>query len=283
MIALGIDIGGTTVKAAGVQDDKVAWTGKSARYARPGREQLVGAIRQACAQLAGPIGAAGLCVPGILDHAKEHVIRATNVPGLERVPLRQLLERAGNVSDFRPIIVNDANATAYDIWSTRKPAGRLLVVAIGTGVGGAVLDDGRPLFVDGDSPGHIGQLDISLEGEPLIAPDGGLGGVEAYLGAAALRARYGPDPASKLKPGDPAFGALVRVLRICHALYRPHHICLAGGVGIRLSRLLREVRQAVADDLTNIARPDWTLSTGESDFHAALGAARIAQSESWPK
>jgi hypothetical protein len=69
---------------------------------------------------------------------------------------------------------------------------------------------------------------------------------------------------------------LVRTIRIAHALFRPHHVVLAGGVGTRLGRLVDELRSAVNQDLTRIARPEWTLSVGESDFHNAAGAARAA-------
>jgi hypothetical protein len=69
---------------------------------------------------------------------------------------------------------------------------------------------------------------------------------------------------------------LVRAIRIAHAMFRPHHVCLAGGVGIRLGRIVPDLRAVIADHLTHIARPEWTFSVGNSDFHAAQGAARLA-------
>jgi glucokinase len=281
-ISLGIDIGGTTVKAAATQGDTVLWTRRSARYVRPTGEQLADAIRQACAQIEHPIARVGLCAPGLLDEARERVIIATNMPGLVGVRLRDLIEPVTGALEARPIVVNDANATAFDVYFVRRPAGRLLLIAIGTGVGMAVLDDGIPLFVEGESPGHIGQIDVSIEGDPVIGPDGGRGGLEGYLGSGALRSRYGPDPPSKIRVGDTAFRALARAIRICHAIYRPHHVCLAGGAGIRLAHLVEPLRAAIQMDLTAIARANWTLFTGDSDFHAAAGAARIAAGGTWP-
>jgi hypothetical protein len=84
-----------------------------------------------------------------------------------------------------------------------------------------------------------------------------------------------------MRPGHVPFRALVRVIRICHAIYRPHHVYLAGGTGIRLGHLLESLKKAVDAELTNIARKEWTLFVAESDFHAAVGAARIAASGSW--
>lgn len=282
-ISLGIDIGGTTVKAAALRGGQVVWTARSDRYSRPGPEQVIAAVRQACTQLEGPANSVGLCVPGLLDEAKQTVAISANVPGLIGLPLRDVVSQAAGATAAAPLIVNDANATAFDIFTTRKLTGRLLVIAIGTGVGAAVLDDGKPLFVDGESPGHIGQVDVSLDGPIVIGPDGGRGGLEGYVGTAALRARYGPDAAARIRPGDPPFRALVRILRICHAIYRPLHVCLAGGTGIRLAHLLDPLKRATDVELTMIARKDWKLTAADHDHHAAAGAARIAAGGAWPR
>lgn len=282
-ISLGIDIGGTTVKSAALRGDQVLWTGRSERYSRPAAEQVISAVRQACQQLDQAPTAVGLCVPGLLDEAKETVAISANIPGLIGFPLRELVSRATGTSALQPVVANDANATAYDIYCTLKLSGRLLVLAIGTGVGASVMDDGKPLFVDGESPGHVGQVDVSLDGPMVIGPDGGRGGLEGYIGTAALRARYGHDAAARIRPGDPPFRALVRIIRICHAIYRPLHVCLAGGTGIRLGHLLEPLKRATEVELTIVARKDWKLMVADSDFHAASGAARIAASGSWPR
>ena len=280
-ISLGLDVGGSTVKAAALQSGNIVWTTRTSIYSRPGVQTLINALGEVTARLNGPVTHVGLCVPGLLDDKHERITYAANLPGLSELPLRELVRRAMGTDEFSLSIVNDANATGYDIYSIRRPVGRLLVLAIGTGVGPSVLDEGKPLYVEGDSAGHLGQLDISLDDPAPVAPDGGRGGLEAYIGGGALAARYGEDPASQIRPGHPAFRALVRLVRICHAFYRPHHVCLAGGTGIRLARLLPELRTAVEDHLTSLARPGWTFFCGDSDFHAARGAARIAVNSQW--
>src|SRR5207248_3340043 len=154
----------------------------------------------------------------------------------------------------------------YDIFASNHLKGRLLSLALGTGVGAAVIDDGIPLMVDGESPGHIGQVDVSIEGEPVIGPDGGRGSLEGYIGVPALVKKYGievPEILSRLGPDDAAIKALARAIRICHAMYCPHHVALTGGLGIRMKRLLPVIRDLVEKDLTKIARPGWTLITGD--------------------
>lgn len=278
MNSVGIDIGGTSVKLAFLADGNAKWTGQSAFYTRPTTEQLVEALKDAAKGRLTHAHVAGLCVPGLLDKTTRIVTLAVNVPGLMNIKLDDLIERAFAKRVAKIEIINDAVAAAYDIYESRELTGRLLCLALGTGVGIAVLDDGEPLHVDGASPGHIGQCDVSIEAEPVIGPDGGAGSLEGYLGVPALEKRYGRMESffRSAKPDDAPIKALVRAIRICHAIYRPHHVFLTGGVGTRMKHLIDPIKRAVDTNLTSIARKDWTLAAGEHDFHAATGAARLA-------
>jgi glucokinase len=276
VLRIGIDIGGSSVKAAALRGEAVEWTARSGTYSRPDRAALDRAIAEALARLAGRPDAVGVCVPGLLDESRTRVAHSVNVPGLSGVPLADLLARVGAAR--APTVSSDANAAACDIYQGRRLTGRLLALVIGTGVGASVIDEAGLLRVDDDSPGHLGQCDVSLEGEPVIGPDGGAGSLEGYLGVPALAARYGSveNAFREMKAGDPPMRALARVIRIVHAIYRPHHVCLAGGIGIRLAPLLPALRDATNERVTRIARHDWTLTAGDNDFHAAVGAARLA-------
>ncbi|MGE5608414.1 MAG: ROK family protein [Bacillota bacterium] len=279
MSYLGIDIGGSSVKMAAVEEGQVLWTGQSERYERPDTQELARALREAAGGRATRAEGVGLCVPGLLDESRQAVALSVNVPGLNGVNLSVLIGMALGEGLGRVRVVSDAIATGYDLWYQRQLEGRLLVLALGTGIGAAVLNEGEPLYVDGESPGHIGQMDVSIEGDPVIGPDGGAGSLEGYLGTAALMARYGKDVGSIVKGfrGDEVpMRALARAIRIAHAIYRPAHVALAGGIGIRLGHVLPTLRQVIETNLTSVARAGWTLTVGDSDHHAAMGAARMA-------
>jgi predicted NBD/HSP70 family sugar kinase len=288
MFALGIDVGGGSVKAAALRDGRLISTSRSPAYHRPTLAQLGDAVRAAVNGLGGVANfdAVGLCVPGLLDDARQRVVQSVNVPGLSGVVLADFLAQNLDVSPqaFSQLDpMTDAQATADDIYHSFSLKGRLFALVVGTGVGAAVMDESGPLCVDGGSPGHFGQLDVSLEGPagPLVlGPDGGAGSLEGYIGAHALERAYGPgltDPPSRILADDPPIRALARAIRIAHAIYRPHHVYLAGGLGIRLGHLLAPLRRRIETHLTHVARPDWTFATGTHDHHAAVGAARAAQ------
>ncbi len=278
MIALGIDVGGSSVKLAAVQDEELLWIAQSATYDNPTRAELAGAIRGTLKTELPREVAAGICVPGVREKGKHVVIQSVNIPTLNGLDLDDLIADAIGAAS-RITVTTDAVANGYDIYAANQLKGRLVSLALGTGVGMAVLDDGAPLMVDGESPGHIGQVDCSIEGEPVIGPDGGRGSLEGYIGVPALTKKYGTDIPEILKtlgPDDPALKALARAIRICHGIYCPDHVALTGGLGIRMGHLLPVIRELVEKDLTRIARKGWTLITGTDDFHAARGVARMA-------
>jgi predicted NBD/HSP70 family sugar kinase len=282
MTSLGIDVGGSSVKLASIdKNGQTLWQTQSDTYAQPTRDQLAAVIRKAIAGRLEAGGSVGICVPGTRDLAKRTVIQSVNLPALNGLQLDELVAESVGVLPSHIEIMTDANATGVDVYLVNNLKGRLCCLALGTGIGAAVIDDGAvPLFVDGESPGHIGQIDVSIEGEPVIGPDGGAGSLEGYLGSPAIVKRYGPDMAKNLAsfgPHDPPMKALARAIRICHAMYCPDHVALTGGIGIRMKHLLPVIRQMVERDLTRIARPGWTLLCGTDEFHAAKGAAKYAR------
>ena len=282
MPLLGIDIGGGSVKVACLDSGQMVWSGQSAGYSKPNSAQLIAAIGGAMGgriTTSEPI-IAGVCAPGVLDLSKRIITRAVNVPGLLEMTLDELVRRAIGENAKLNWIGSDAVAAALDAARVNGLQGRVFSLAIGTGVGAAVLDDGKPLLVSGHSPGHWGQVDVSLGDEEVIGPDGGAGGLEGYIGSAALRKRFGTDdlagPVAKMAGDAAPVRALVRAIRIGHAIYRPEHVLLLGGIGIHLAHLFAEIREQVNRNLTSVARGGWTLNFGKDTWHAARGAGLLA-------
>jgi glucokinase len=165
-------------------------------------------------------------------------------------------------------------------WEHRiAPAvGRSLYLAIGAGVGGAVLDDGVPLDIARGTPGHLGHIDVSGNAaDAPHTPGSGRGALEAYLGAPALRRAGVPiddDDCFTHHAAKPALAALARGLRIMLVIYRPSEIVLMGGLGAKLAPVMPALDTAVRDQLSPAAPHTFVLRTARSNrFAAALGAA----------
>lgn len=271
MRSLGIDIGGTSVKLALLEGDRVT-TGRSTEYSGVSADALVKVIASALPDGSGAAQTVGLCVPGRLDPSRMHIVQSINLPGLEMTPLAEMVSRAIG-SPVTPFIVSDAHAAAHDFGVTKRPSGRLLAISIGTGVGACVLDAGCPLLVSGESPGHFGQVDVTMDTQATPRT------LEWYVGAKRLHVEFGQDIAGAIANFNRSsipLRALARSLRIAHAIYRPDTIALLGYVGMQFKECRAHLEAEIRDGLTTVAKPDWVLDFGISPFHAAIGAARLA-------
>lgn len=282
MNALGIDIGGTAVKAAWIDERTGTRLSVSDPYKRPDRAQLSAAVFGAVRGLGlepGGIRRVGLCVPGRRAPAGDRVDLAVNIPGLEGYPFGEIVRDA--IEDAPdPVIVSDAEAATLDAAAAHPGSARILGITIGTGVGVCLLEDGKPVRMGRGSIGHLGQIDVGPIGSwHPIGPDGGRGSLEAYLGVAAFRDRLGdrfPEHLPSLPIDDPGMVALVRAMRIALAIYTPDLVLLLGGIGMALSPRAGLLSESVCRELTSVARPGWRLAFGQSRHHAAMGAARMS-------
>jgi len=281
-LRVGIDIGGTSIKLAAIAGEGPPTCLRSDSYDRPTRQALAGHLRRSWRELLRQAGAAqtaratvGVCVPGpVVGGVLE---AAANLPAMVGVRIgswaRQVLKLARP-----PRVLTDALAAALGEYRADPMAGRTLYLAIGAGVGGLILDDGKPLLITRGTSGHFGHMDVSGgQADAPCSPAGGRGALEAYIGDAALRkAGVDTDAVDGLDhpAAGPALGALARGLRILLALYRPDHVVLMGGLGLKLGPLLGELERRVRDGLTTAAPQHFSLTCGRVGyFAAALGAA----------
>jgi glucokinase len=179
---VGIDLGGTKVAAAVLTAAGPSSGGEggqlSASIQHPTElgssaalvEQLAGIIEQARDSLAGgALDAVGIGVPSVVDFASGRVIHSVNIP-LADVPLRSVLGGRLGV----PIYVdNDATvaalAEAHDA-QLRLVSRHLVMLTIGTGVGGGLVLNGR---IYRGATGGAAEVGHTLIGLP-IAPAGSL-------------------------------------------------------------------------------------------------------------
>jgi len=193
-IYLGLDLGGTNIKA-GVVNDAGAILAKTSVPTPTGRDAVVQAIAQAARAALADAGLSidqvrRACVgsPGPIDMKRGIVMDAPNLPGFRNMPL------AARMTDLlgRPTVIeNDANAAAFgEYWAGagRDPNVRhLIMLTLGTGIGGGVVIDGRVLHGGFGFAAEIGHTILIPDGRPCGC--GQRGCLEAYASASAAARR----------------------------------------------------------------------------------------------
>jgi len=285
---LGIDIGGTSVKVC-LLDGDACHTSRSSVYANPSREKLIDAIREAIGQLRQMIGVTidatipvGFCLPGKRSGDGQSIERSVNLPCLDGWVFDELMTQSLGHLAIKWRVLSDVQAAGEDFICAHKCCDRTAIIAIGTGVGIAVFDDREAAGIGKRGVGHLGMMDMGRLGErDVVGPDGAKNTLESYIGARAIEARFPeiesamlPEAIGTLAMDEPTMTAIVRMIRVVHAIYVPDQIVLMGGIGIALKPLQIQLQTVVNDGLTSLANPSWRLMFGDSPYHAARGAAR---------
>ena len=162
---IGVDISGKTLGAALVgREGRVRERREAALDADSISAQvsrLVSELRDA----AGGAGVAGLGVgvTGLVNPRTGRVVVSTDLPSIVRSDLRAELSQATGLD---VLLENDANAAAYGEYVAGAGAGsrNMFYVTIGTGVGGAIIIDGRLWRGDSGFAGEVGHITIQPDG-----------------------------------------------------------------------------------------------------------------------
>jgi len=213
MYAIGVDIGGTKI-AAGVVDEDGRIVAKTRRVsAALDVDALDAAVVDACRELAAgyPIGAIGLAAPGFIGADQATVRFTPNLPWRDH-PLRDRVA-AGLGLGVPMVVENDANAAGWAEF--RFGVGRdvddMLLLTLGTGLGGAVIAGGRLVLGAWGVAAEVGHMRVVSDGQ--ICGCGQRGCWEQYVSGSALereaRATAVADPQRaarllELAGGDPA-------------------------------------------------------------------------------
>ena len=193
--AIGVDLGGTKILAGVVDRDGSIVRRHERATPQDSQEHVLAEREAAVAELMDDsVGAVGFGVPSPIDQAKGVVVRCVNVP-LEDAPLRDRMQERFGV----PVgLDNDANAAAHGEW--RAGAGRgdddIVMLTLGTGVGGGVVSGGRPFRGRNGAGAELGHVVIVHDGRPCQGACTGRGHLETYASGsaatAAAREAFGP-------------------------------------------------------------------------------------------
>jgi len=291
--AAGIDVGGTRIKAVAASADGTILrhvthatadgNATAADWTRLARETLEGFSRE----LGHKPAATGVCAPGLAASNGRSIAhlpgKLTGLAGLDWT------EALGNKESVP--VLNDAHAALLgEAWAgAARGRNDVVMLTLGTGVGGAVLAGGRLLRGAIGRAGHIGHMSLDLDGTPSIT--GMPGALETLVGECTLATRSGgrftstADLVAAHRRGDAhatrvwleSVRALAFGLGSCINLFDPEVIVIGGGI----ARAGEHLFQPLAAEL---ARIEWrpgglavpVVPAVLGEWAGALGAAAQA-------
>ncbi len=186
MIRLGVDLGGTGIKVGLVENGRILKKGSCPTRAEDGAEAVIDRIAALCREVAGEeiekLPSAGIGTPGVLSADGGEVILAANLNFVHTPLAAELSRRLG----FPVRAENDANSAelAESRYGAAAGCRNVLMLTLGTGVGGGVIVGGEILSGAHCSAGELGHMTLAMDGERCTC--GRRGCLEAYASATAL-------------------------------------------------------------------------------------------------
>ncbi|GAA5058576.1 ROK family protein [Nocardia callitridis] len=308
-LTVGIDVGGTNIRASVIDDDGQVLDTVQAPTPHSARA-LEDALDRSVRDLARrhPISAVGLAVAGFISADRSTVRFAPHLPWQNTPVAQRLTDRL----ELPVLLEHDANAAMWAEYRFGAAAGghNVVMVAIGTGIGAALLNDGT-LYrgTHGVAP-ELGHLQVVAQGRSC--PCGKRGCLERYCSGTALA-----DTAIELLATDPVHSVLakevaldpgsltgrrvagaaqdgdplaVRVmadfarwlglgLAFVSDIFDPDLVVVAGGVSSSAGLFLDEAREEYARTLTGAGhRPLARIRTTQlGEAAGMIGAADLAR------
>jgi glucokinase len=285
---IGIDLGGTAIKLA--RFDHRGTLLAELEVATP-QPAVPGAVTMAlcdAVQRLDPDGAAalvGVGLPGPMDAAARVARVCINLPGWEDVPLAEWLEVR---LQRRVTLANDGNCAVVGEawWGAAKGFSDVVLLTLGTGVGGGVLLGGQLFTGHNGAAAEPGLIGVDPDGPACNS--GNRGSLEQFASIAALRRLCDRDPrelSQAAADGEPAalavwerYGTRLGVgLSSLVYVFTPQLVLLGGGLAGAACHFLPAVRREVELRVQAVSREGLRIEACALGNGAGrLGAARLA-------
>jgi len=189
--AIGVDLGGTTIKLGIVTNTgrlikKISVRTEAEKGPKKVIENIISGINELNAKSKYKIDGIGIGCPGVVTPGKGIVENPPNFPGWEKVNIGKII-----FQKFKsPVFVdNDANAAAIGelTFGSGKKYKSFIMITLGTGVGGGIVINKKIYHGDFGAAGEIGHISIDYKGPKCNC--GSYGCIEAYAGSLYLRER----------------------------------------------------------------------------------------------
>lgn len=190
MQRIGIDVGGTNVKIALVDDKgSIIYSNSVPTRAEMGYEYTVNNIKQAIRDLmteskVTDIEGIGFDFPGQIDYKNGVVRLAPNIPGWVNVPIAKIIEDEFKIPTR---IDNDVHCAALGElnYGAGKGCENFICMTVGTGIGSGIVINGKLVRGASNAAGELGHIKLQMHDGPLCGC-GDYGCLEAFASAPAI-------------------------------------------------------------------------------------------------
>jgi glucokinase len=308
-LTIGIDLGGTQVRAALVQGAQILRRASARTDVAGGPNAVVAQFRQLISEICAPeerarVAGVGIAAPGPLDSETGTILHIPTLPQWDMFPLRETMQRELGL----PVVVeNDGIAAAYGEWKHGAGQGlrHLVYITVSTGIGGGVVVDGRLLRGRRGMAGHVGHFQMAAEGpacacgatacfEALAsgtalgrraqkAAQDGCGGFlaemrksEAVDSRHVVRGARGGDQLCLALLAEEARYLGAGFTGIIH-LFSPERVIMGGGVSQAFDLLERGIHAVIARDALPPFKEVQVVAAELGDNSGLVGAAALSE------
>ena len=288
---LGLDLGGTNVKAAVIEVDgdhrSIVGTARTETHAHAGPDAVAARmvdLGEAMRSEHGPLTAVGIGVPGLFDFSEGTIVFFTNLPGAwEGFPLRT---RIADGLELPATLINDARAftLAEAVMGAGEGCRTVACITLGTGVGGGLAIDGQLHFGHFGIAGELGHQTVEPDGR--VCGCGNPGCMEAMARPVVVAERAGTETFEQAlaaaDAGDAtattAVEGAIRYLGIGLAnvvtMFGPERIVIGGGGAEAGPAFIDRIQQSVRDRVTLVPRDEvHVVAATLGSTSGAVGAA----------
>ncbi|QWT24733.1 ROK family protein [Subtercola sp. PAMC28395] len=307
-LVLGVDIGGTKIAAGLVTDDhEVIHYASASTPASAGADAIISTVLDLAAHLRARVApgdvvvSCGVGSAGVINPVTGIVTSATSsLSGWAGTPLRR---RMSDGLGLPAAIVNDVHAHALgeSIAGAGRDAESMLLIAAGTGIGGAIVVNGQLQLGAHGVGGHLGHIP-SEEAAGLSCPCGRSGHLEAIASGPAIASRYLAESSQsrsitsyevfeRAERGDATAARVITTA--AYALGRcigglvntidPERVVIGGGLAGSGTRWWNALTAGVAAETMPILTPQRLIPAALLTNAAVIGAAAFSRSTIHPR
>ncbi|MFN6501835.1 MAG: ROK family protein [Nostoc sp. DedQUE01] len=285
---IGIDVGGTAIKLGRFTPDGTCLQSLTLTAPQPTTPEAVLAVLvDAIAQIDpdNQSVAIGVGTPGPADAAARIAKIAINLPGWLDVPLADWLE----TKTSKPTVIgNDANcALLGEAWlGAGRQFQNLILLTLGTGVGGAIILNGKLFVGHQGAAGELGLISFNPDGPTCNS--GNQGSLEQYASATAIRRRTLKEPielGNLAQQGDAAsltfwqeYGKCLGIgLTTLVYVLTPQAIVIGGGISGSFEFFFPAMKAEIEKRVQPLSREGLQILPAQlGKFAGMVGAAKLA-------